>query len=204
MVVNKLEEWGRVSVQEALHLPVEGKSKGWENHTLRSLIHLINKGDEHAKTERLLGVSLKISAPKYIWSELDTYTVGVTPGSSSSTMYTLLKTLEACKNYKDLIPLFDDFTDTLVIERMYELYLLERERLTDKDLLRSMKAVLPEGFIQTRVRQFTYQTLRRIYKQRRSHRLQWWASFFAELIPQLNEQRLIAETWEKTDKHIEV
>ena len=79
-------ETGKEAVMRAIHLPVGGTSKGWENHSEKTLIKMIKRGDEHAKTERLLIVYLGINAPRYIWSELDTYTVGVIPGSSESTM----------------------------------------------------------------------------------------------------------------------
>jgi hypothetical protein len=198
MIVKKIEESGRLSVQEAIHLPVNGISKGWENHTLISLIRLIKKGDEHGKAERLLDVSLLITAPRYIWAELDTYTVGVTPGSSSSTMYTLLKELDAVNNYKDLISLFDTKTDLVVIENFYNLYLEMKKIYGGKNILNNkIKAALPEGFLQTRVRKFSYQTLRRMYHQRKNHRLQWWHDFFDELKKQLNEQTLIIETWDQ-------
>lgn len=196
MIVKKIEEYGRLSVQEALHLPVDGVSKGWENHTLKALIRLINKGDEHGKTERLLQVALKITAPRLIWAELDTYMVGVTPGSSTSTMYTLIKTLRSTKEAIDLIPLFASETGLSVILDFYEYYLVNAD-LSNGELLPLLKYALPEGFLQTRVRQFSYQTLRRIHKQRRLHRLRWWQDFLKELIPQLNEQELIKNTWEK-------
>ena len=203
-VVEKLEECGRTSVQRAIHLPVNGYSNGWKNHTLKSLIRLIKKGDEHGKSERLLEVSLIIKAPRYIWQELDTYTVGVTPGSSTSTMYTLMKTLDEIggieeleyDDYFDLFSFFDKSTDIIVVEDFYKTYLKLKVKYIDKkELLNRVKAALPEGFVQIRVRKFSYQTLRRMYKQRKNHRLQWWHDFFDELIPQLNEQELIKETW---------
>jgi len=195
MIVKKIEEYGRLSVQEAIHLPVNGESKGWEDHTLKTLIRLIKKGDEHGKSERLLQVSLKITAPRYIWQELDTYTVGVTPGSSTSTMYTLLSILEKAKKYDDLSILFEENTDYYVINTFFKTYQYWKNVKNKNDLINYLKKVLPEGFLQTRVRQFSYQTLRRMYNQRKNHRLQWWHDFFHDLISQLDEQLLIKETW---------
>ena len=196
MIVKKIEECGKLSVQEAIHLPVNGKSKGWEDHTLKTLIRLIKKGDEHGKSERLLLVSLKITAPRYIWQELDTYTVGMIPGSSTSTMYTLLNTLEKAEKYNDLIELFEENTDYYVISTFFNTYQYWKDEKNKNELINYLKKVLPEGFLQTRVRKFTYQTLRRMYNQRKNHRLEWWKNFFHELIPQLNEQLLIKETWD--------
>lgn len=47
----------------------------------------------------------------------------------------------------------------------------------DEDSLVEMKENLPEGTMQRRVWMFSYQTLRRIYFQRRNHRLPQWRKF---------------------------
>lgn len=47
----------------------------------------------------------------------------------------------------------------------------------DEDALIEMKEALPEGTMQKRVWMFSYQTLRRIYFQRRNHRLPQWRMF---------------------------
>lgn len=46
-----------------------------------------------------------------------------------------------------------------------------------EDELLEMKGALTEGTMQKRVQVFSYQTLRRIYYQRRSHRLPHWREF---------------------------
>ena len=47
----------------------------------------------------------------------------------------------------------------------------------DEDALVEMKENLPEGHMQKRIWMFSYQTLRRIYFQRRNHRLPQWRIF---------------------------
>ena len=47
----------------------------------------------------------------------------------------------------------------------------------DADILNDIKDALPEGYLQTRVDMFSYQTLRRIIAQRHNHRLQEWHYF---------------------------
>jgi len=54
-------------------------------------MRLVSKGNVHGKFQRSIIAWFEINMPRYIWSELDTYTVGVSPTSSESTMYTLLK-----------------------------------------------------------------------------------------------------------------
>jgi len=48
---------------------------------------LAKAGDDHGKAIRGVVVYLKITAPRYMWPEIDTYTVGVTPMGSDSTMH---------------------------------------------------------------------------------------------------------------------
>ncbi|MDP4224844.1 MAG: hypothetical protein Q8910_00540 [Bacteroidota bacterium] len=48
---------------------------------------LIRSGDEHAKAVRGIIVWAEFNMPRYIWSELDTYTIGMTQLSSESTMH---------------------------------------------------------------------------------------------------------------------
>ena len=193
MKVEVIEESGKRAVMKAIHLPVGGESRGWETHSLKTLIKMIGRGEEHAKTERLLIAYLGIKAPRYIWSELDTYTVGVIPGSSESTMYTLLKTL---KSGNDLIPLFTPQTTLSQIDGLRGVYEEYKDTLNNNELTEVVKNNLPDGFYQYRVRAFSYQSLRRLFKQRVNHRLSWWNEFLEELRPKLEHQGL-AEKWDR-------
>ena len=47
----------------------------------------------------------------------------------------------------------------------------------DAEILNDIKDALPEGYLQTRVDTYSYQTLRRIVAQRHNHRLQEWHQF---------------------------
>lgn len=53
---------------------------------------------------------------------------------------------------------------------------IEGKGLSEEELIK-MKESLPEGHIQKRIWVFSYQTLRRIYFQRRNHRLPQWRKF---------------------------
>ena len=201
MIVKVIEESGRKTVMRDLHRPVKGQSKGWGNHTLKSLIRLIKRGDEHGKAERLLQVNTEISAPRFIWQELDTYNVGVIKGNSESTMYTLLKELESAKDWTYLLPLFYSGGNSKSVKTLFDTYKAVKHTLKKDRLRVLMKSILPEGFLQTRTRIFSYQTLRRMYHQRKYHLLPWWNEFFSELIPQLKEKVLVLETWDLKEHH---
>lgn len=53
---------------------------------------------------------------------------------------------------------------------------IEGKGLSEEELIK-MKENLPEGHMQKRIWAFSYQTLRRIYFQRRNHRLPQWRKF---------------------------
>lgn len=53
---------------------------------------------------------------------------------------------------------------------------IEGKGMPEEELIK-MKESLPEGHMQKRVWMFSYQTLRRIYFQRRDHRLPQWRAF---------------------------
>lgn len=53
---------------------------------------------------------------------------------------------------------------------------IEGKGLSEEKLIK-MKETLPEGHMQKRIWVFSYQTLRRIYFQRRNHRLPQWRKF---------------------------
>lgn len=55
---------------------------------------------------------------------------------------------------------------------------IEGKGLSEEELVK-MKESLPEGHMQKRVWMFSYQTLRRIYFQRKDHRLPQWRQFCA-------------------------
>lgn len=115
---------------------------------IQLLQKLILAGDEHAKVMRGIVVWAELNLPRYIWQELDTYSIGVLPLCSESTMH------------------------------------CEAKGLSDEEL-EKFKANLKEGHIQKRIRAFTYQTLRRIYFQRRNHRLPTWRNVIIPWIESL-------------------
>lgn len=54
---------------------------------LQLLSRLIKTGDQHAKAARGLQVYLEITAPRYLWQEIDTYRIGTDRLASESTMH---------------------------------------------------------------------------------------------------------------------
>lgn len=132
---------------------------------LKLLQRLIKNGDEHSKSVRLINVTAKITAPLFWWSEENTYTQGITRGCSESTMHTLKKEKLTQGNFE---------------QNILEEHLLLLQDTIDAnfdDDIELLKNYLPSGYLQTRVINYNYQTLRRIWLQRRGHRLPQWHIF---------------------------
>ena len=149
---------------------------------LRLAKSLVQKGPVHAKFQRGITAWFHINMPRSIWSEMDTYSVGVDMISSESTMYTLRK--EAAHITDDM---FVDYTPTFVIDQF-------RENIEDLTKqfggrvnipIQILKAMLPEGWLQARNRGFSYQALASMYHYRKDHRMPEWSKLICPAIETL-------------------
>lgn len=133
---------------------------------ISTLNKLVKRGDEHAKLCRMIMAYLEVRAPRYWWQEMSTYRMGV-ESYSSSTMHTITKR-----------PLtFDDFEGYSVLPGTLETL----NTLIEDGRWYAAKRILPESFLQTRLMMISYQTLRRIWLQRRNHRLLEWEMFLQDI-----------------------
>jgi len=144
-------------------LPVGCKSHS-VGHEIESLKRLVLSGDEHAKLMRMVHAWFDIRAPRYWWQQFATYRIGV-ESYSESTMHTLTQGVND-----------DDFiigTHAIAIRML--------KRAIDRGDFTGAKASLPEGHLQRRLVMISYQTLRRIFLQRRYHKLREWQIFIDAL-----------------------
>lgn len=150
---------------------------------------LVKAGSPHDKFMRQIFVSVDITAPMYLWSELDTYKVG-TVANSTSKMHKLATTpitkecfeMDDFRNIKvyDREPYnIDDYTDDMwetiidYCETLRKRYLETKQKDYWKELIR----ILPESWLQTRTWTANYEVLRNIVHQRQGHKLSEWESF---------------------------
>lgn len=174
---------------------------------MRLAQNLIRAGSEHRKFMRQIFVSVDITAPLYIWKELDTYKVA-TVANSTSTMHTIQNkeidfNLFELGDYHPELPLIDDvnlglrvdcFLNDLEQLRQKYLMLMEKAKQTNseeeaevireeaklywKELIRW----LPEGWLQTRTWTGNYENLLGICSkgQRRYHKLTEWSGEYPD------------------------
>ena len=135
---------------------------------------LISAGTEHCKFLRQIFVIVDITAPRFWWSEFDTYKVG-TAANSCSTMHKI-------GAYKFTIDMFDyDDSDVQYINSLLPVLNMLREQYnstkSNQDLI-TLKRMLPESFLQKRTVTMNYAVLRAMIHQRQHHRLYHWSTDF--------------------------
>ena len=123
---------------------------------------------------------LILFAPRFFWSEFDTYRAGVTK-QSESTMHTL--GVRRLRNEDFEYPLKD-----LVLNSINDDIDLYNE---DGMTLEKLKNNLPEGFLQRRIVCTNYKTLRNMILQRKKHELSQWRLFISQVISQVEHPELL-------------
>ena len=132
-------------------------------------------GSEHRKWNRMVTVTMDITAPLYWWKEYDTYKVG-TVANSCSTMHKI-----QAKEFT-----LDDFSTehmegcTIVMNLILVELNLNRtlfNKTKDKKYWWNMIQLLPTSYNQKRTVHLNYEVLGTIYHQRRHHKLDEWHVF---------------------------
>ena len=140
---------------------------------LKLLRNLAKAGDDHGKFARMLPVYMDITAPIFLWSELDTYKVGTVRNSCSFMHKGTSKPFE-----------LTDFSvesgaESEFLKIIVTLNFLREEYLKTKNdkLFLIIRELLPQGYNQKATWQANYQVLWNIYKRRKTHRLPDWHTF---------------------------
>ena len=133
-------------------------------------------GPEHRKWNRMVTVTMDITAPLYWWKEYDTYKVG-TVANSCSTMHKIqAKEFELDDFSHEHLGLYPKWLLSEVISKLNE----NREgfnKTKDKDYWWNMIQLLPASYNQKRTVHLNYEVLGTIYHQRRHHKLDEWVEF---------------------------
>ena len=138
------------------------------------LKNLTIAGPEHRKWNRMVTVTMDITAPLYFLKEWDTYKVG-TVANSCSTMHKI-----QAKEFT-----LNDFSHEHLISLKVLNYTISKLnyyrgmyiKTKDKDYWWGMIQNLPSSFNQKRTVHLNYEVLGTIYHQRRHHKLDEWVEF---------------------------
>ena len=173
---NPLDSWARSD--SGLH---EDSGEYWIGPQDMSLSERLQKaGPEHAKHLRLIQVWADIKAPRYWWTEFDTYRAGVEK-LSCSTMHTITKKEFSIDDFEhDDNPLSSGSAELNASElNSWRDMWLESTGYPDhqKDVWRTLIQNLPQSYIQGRTVMMSYAALRNIVRQRAGHKLKEWQQF---------------------------
>lgn len=137
----------------------------------------------HSKFLRQIMLSVDISAPLYLWQELDTYKISTT-ANSESTMHKLAKDVKLLSTADfEVDPEEIDFLREVTIPKLQEIS--KNPTYNEIKRLRLLKQHLPTSYIQKRHWTANYEVVRNIYNQRHNHRLEEWNTAFAAWVESL-------------------
>lgn len=136
-----------------------------EERLVKIASNLGRKGFGEDKFLRQIGCTFDVTAPRFWWSEADTYKLA-TVAQSESTMHTIM--------HRELVQ--DDFEYPIPIPYLEHLNNLIKEyrNSNSKSVFLQLKNELPEGFLQRRIWSMNLANMKNIVKQRRNHKLPQW------------------------------
>ena len=129
-------------------------------------VKLCTRGFGEDKFLRQMVYIWDVQAPRFWWSEADTYKLS-TVAQSESTMHTIM--------HRHLT--VDDFEDGDILNTTLEYLnnLIDSYRTTkSNEIFFRLKKALPEGFLQRRIWSMNLANMKNIYRQRKNHRLPQW------------------------------
>ena len=151
-------------------------------------------GPEHRKWNRMVTVTMDITAPLYWWKEYDTYKVA-TVANSCSTMHKIQS-----KKFE-----ISDFSVEHLDELAFETFKMVIDELNldrkafnetkDKQYWWNMIQLLPTSYNQKRTVHLNYETLGAMYRQRKHHKLDEWREF-CSMIERLSYSEFITMKFE--------
>ena len=169
--------------------------------------NLIKAGSSDRKFMRMIHVQADVTAPLYMWKQIDQYRIGVTT-NSTSTMHTIHKRELTIDDFSHEHLISDEPVPCKVVSSkqslMVQIYIINKYRemyleYKDKAYWWQMIQLLPSSFNQMRTIDLNYETLFSIYHQRKNHKLDEWRDFckWIEILPYMKEFLGLDEQIEK-------
>ena len=150
-----------------------GKFEIGEND-YKLLKNLTIAGPEHRKWNRMVTVTMDITAPLYWWKEYDTYKVG-TVANSCSTMHKIHTKKFEMRDFSIEHLSSSSLMNMIIFDLNF--YRDNFNKTKDKEYWWKMIQLLPTSYNQKRTVQLNYEVLGTIYHQRRHHKLDEWVEF---------------------------
>ena len=145
---------------------------GEKDHDL--LRRLTIAGPEHRKWNRMVTVTMDITAPLYWWKEYDTYKVG-TAANSCSTMHKIQAKKFEMRDFSIEHLSSSSLMNMIIFDLNF--YRDNFNKTKDKEYWWKMIQLLPTSYNQKRTVHLNYEVLGTMYHQRRHHKLDEWREF---------------------------
>ena len=156
------------------------------------LKNLTIAGPEHRKWNRMVTVTMDITAPLYWWKEYDTYKVG-TVANSCSTMHKIQAKKFEMRDFSIEHLSSSSLMNMIIFDLNF--YRDNFNKTKDKEYWWKMIQLLPTSYNQKRTVQLNYEVLGTIYHQRRHHKLDEWVEF-CDIIKTLPYSEFITREFE--------
>ena len=131
-------------------------------------------GPEHRKWNRMVTVTMDITAPLYWWKEYDTYKVG-TVANSCSTMHKIQAKKFEMRDFSIEHLSSSSLMNMIIFDLNF--YRDNFNKTKDKEYWWKMIQLLPTSYNQKRTVHLNYETLGAMYRQRKHHKLDEWVEF---------------------------
>lgn len=135
-------------------------------------------GQPNGKFLRMIHAQICITAPLYFWKEFSTYKIGTTSNSSSTmhkiASYPITRGCFEIDNFSDNESIKSLPCDWDRIIGTLETLRLCYNETKDNRYWKVLIQMLPDSWLQTRMIDLDYQTLRNIYHWRKNHKLSEW------------------------------
>ena len=160
---------------------------------LKLMKSLVKAGSDHRKFMRQIFVSVDITAPRYWWTEADTYKVG-TVRNSCSTMHKIHEKEFTLNDFSiehiDLLKIenvgyypFNHMIEDII--KVLNYARAEYIKTNDKKYWWQMIQLLPQSYNQKATVTMNYENIFNMYHARKNHKLDEWRIGFVEWAEQL-------------------
>ena len=141
---------------------------------------LIKAGSSDRKFMRMIHVQADVTAPLYVWKQIDQYRIGVTTNSTSTMHKIHAKRFEREDFSIEHLSNFKEEHWLVQMDNVIACLNVAREKFIetkDKMYWWQMIQLLPSSYNQMRTIDLDYETLFNIYHQRKNHKLDEWHTF---------------------------
>lgn len=156
---------------------------------------LIRAGTSDSKFMRVIGISMDIIAPEYWWSQFDTYKVGTVRNSCSKMHKLMAEPFTADMFSTDNLQTEEEghthFDETIrQLNRWRNIYNNTNDPEVNRQCWWNIMQQLPQSYNQRATVKFNYQVARKMYSERKHHKLTEWRQF-CDVLEQLPYSELI-------------